>query len=109
VSSTTSKITVVEDFRDKDGGPVWHNTPVFAAPVYPTQAEFIFKASKALSDFRQTWVEEHPDDSWARGLEMDVVPVMTDGMIMGFMVASEVNPDSYDYVPSEQKTPEELK
>lgn len=101
MTSSTSKITVIEDFRDKDGGPVIRSLPDFHQPIYPTVAEFIYKASKVLSEFRDEWILEHANDGFAKGLEIDVAPVMTDGMIMGFMTLSEVDGVTYDYVPTQ--------
>lgn len=108
MSTTTSKITVIEDFRDKDGhGGVWTTTPDFAQPMYPGMAEFIFKASQALRTFRDEWIESHSEDNWARDLELDTVPILTQGMIAGYMVISEIDGKSYDYVPAKPVREEE--
>jgi hypothetical protein len=77
----------------------WKSEPDFHAVVYPAQAEFIYRAGKALTEFRSQWMKDHQDDGFAKGLEMDLIPVMTDGMVMGFMVVSEINGESYDYAP----------
>lgn len=84
---------------DKSGYHVFRNAPNHQYPVYPAQAEFIFKASEVLTQFRKDWIASHPD-GWANGLEMDLIPVLTNNMVMGYMVISEIDGESYDYVPS---------
>lgn len=78
--------------------------PDFNASVNPTLAEFIFRASKVLTQFREEWLEEHQGDDWATGLEIDLAPVHTDGFVMGFMALSEVDGKTYDYVPTKNET-----
>jgi hypothetical protein len=77
--------------------------PDFNQAISPTIAEFIFKASDALREFRDRWLETHPDDNFARGLEIDIAPVHTDGSVMGFMALSEIDGKSYDYVPAKSQ------
>lgn len=104
MTTTSSVITVIEDFgkNSKDEPVVFRSQPDFHNPVMPEVAEFISKANKALRDFREAWAKEH-EDTWAASLEMDVVPVLSDGMIMGYMVVSESGDGfAYDYVPTKR-------
>ena len=89
---------------DKSGYHTFTNAPDHHNVVSPVQAEFIFRASQALTDFRKEWMATHKD-TWAAGLEMDLVPILTEGMVMGYMVISEIDGESYDYAPA--KTVEE--
>lgn len=106
MTADASKIIVTEDFRDKDGGPTFVTTPDFPHTMMPTVAEFIFKANEVLAAFRKKWIEEHTD-SWSKGVEMDVIPVMSDGMIFGYMVVSELTGDEYDFAPAKTVETEE--
>jgi hypothetical protein len=72
-------------------------------------SEFLFEASKVLSDFRKKWREEHRDDTYARDLELDLVPMTYDGDIYGYLVVSEIDGASYDYAPVKRTKPEESK
>ncbi len=87
---------------DKAKRYITHTTPDFYNPVYPSVAEFIYKASQSLTAFRKQWITDHPEDNFAKGLEIDVAPVMTDGTIMGYMYLSEIDGESYDYAPTKQ-------
>lgn len=98
----SSRFTVVEDFQksDKSGTNRFVSHPNYNQSVAPQMAEFIFRASQVLTEFKKKWQEEHTDD-WTSDLEMDNIPVLTQGMITGFMVISEVDGVSYDYAPQE--------
>jgi hypothetical protein len=85
---------------DKKGFHEFRNTPDFYNPLYPSVAEFVYKASQVLTEFRKQWKADHPEDSFAGGLELDVTPVMTDGMVMGYMFLSEIDGETYDYAPT---------
>lgn len=94
---------------DKSGYYEFRNVPDFYHPIYPGQAEFAFKAGQVLTAFRKQWMAEHVDDTWAKGVEMDFVPVLSDGMIMGYLGISEIDGESYDYLPAKQIREEESK
>ena len=89
------KHTLVEE------GYGWKHEPDFRNPVYTSQAEFIYRASQALTAFNKQWKAEHGqhEDSFAHGLELDIIPVMVDGTVMGFFGISEIDGVSYDYFP----------
>jgi hypothetical protein len=106
MSADVAKVTLTEDYRDKNGeGPVWTYKPDFLHTVSQAQAEFTYKASLALSEFRKQWIADHEDDAFAKGLEMDYIPVLTDGMMMGFMVISEIDGATYEFAPTETVEP----
>lgn len=108
MSTTTSKITIIEDFRDQTGqGPVFTSEPDFYHPMHREMAEFVFKAAEALEAFRDEWIASRGENSWARDLELDTVPILTQGMIAGYMAISEIDGKSYDYVPAKQIREEE--
>lgn len=86
---------------DKSGYHVFTNTPDFHSPLNAEMAEFIFKANGVLTEFRDNWRAEHKG-SWAEGLEMDIIPLMSDGMVAGYLGLSEITGDTYDYFPAKQ-------
>lgn len=91
---------------DGTGDHVFRNQPDFQRPMYPAMSEFAFKAHQVLSAFLKEWRETHADDNFAKGIELDVIPVMSEGMVMGFLGISEIDNASYDYLPA-QGIPEE--
>ena len=84
---------------DKSGFHEFVNTPDFRNALNPDIAEFIFKANSVLKEFRDNWIAEHKGQ-WSKSLEFDVLPVMSDGMIIGYMGISEITGDSYDFFPA---------
>jgi hypothetical protein len=82
---------------EKDTGDVIE-PDMYAAQV-AVHSEFMFEANKVLSAFRKKWREDHKDDNYGQGLEMDLVPMTYDGDIYGFLVISEIDGESYDYAP----------
>lgn len=109
MTNTTSTLTTIEDFGEDGKGHkvVFANQGDFLHPVFPGMAEFIFKASKALTAFRKEWLEEHAE-GWEQGVELDVIPVLSEGMIMGYMAVSEIDGVSYDYIPTKRVPAEEI-
>lgn len=82
--------------------------PDFNQAISPVVAEFIFQASKVLTKFREEWMADHQDDNFATGLEIDIVPILTDGFVMGFLGISEIDGKSYDYAPTKGSALEEV-
>ena len=96
--------TLIEDVRLSDGREVrWSSKPDYRQTVPMGFAEFIAEAGTVLAKFRADWQEKHAG-SWLEEIELDIVPVMTSGMLSGFMVLSEIDVASYDYAPAEQET-----
>jgi hypothetical protein len=84
---------------DKSGYHVFTNTPDFWNAVNADVAEFIYKANLVLRDFRDQWRADH-EGEWSQSLEMDIIPVMSEGMVTGFLGISEISGDTYDWLPA---------
>lgn len=68
--------------------------------IHGPHLEFFAAASKALTDFRKKWREDHADVVYMRDLELDYVPAMYDGNPFGFFIISEIDGETYDFAPA---------
>lgn len=84
---------------DGSGYHVFRSAPDLFSTVSAGLAQFIHESSAELTEFRKRWMTEHPD-GWLHGLEMDYIPVLSEGMVIGYMVISEIDGESYEFAPA---------
>lgn len=104
-----TKFSTTEVYTGSDGKDiVFVNEPEYNQTLATEILELAAGASKVLTDFRKKWEADHKGHSWALGLEIDNVPLYTEGMIFGYLVLSEADGKSYDYAPAKQIREEEV-